>query len=380
MARRIKIAAVQMNANPAPTADRLARANRLVTEAAEVGAQLVVLPELFNTGYGYSDANYRLAEPLNGPTATWMKETAARLNVHLTGTLMLLDHDEVYNALLLFAPDGRMWRYDKNYPWGWERGYFRDGNRITVAETDLGDMGMMICWDAAHPELWRRYAGRVDLMVICSCPPDASNPTYHFPNGDLLTFDDMGPLMASIKGSARLVFNDTINQQTAWLGVPTVNTVGSGHIKTAIPNGLGSLLTFLPAAPWLIKYLPQASRMEMSCDLTPGCKVVDASGQVLTELTQKQGEAFTTAEVTLADEKPRPRKPQPTPPVPFLTYLSSDVLLPSLTVPVYRKGLRRAWGKEMAPVEAATRKWTILLGLGVLAGFLTGLLWKRRRS
>ncbi len=375
-----------MDANPAPTGERLARADQLVTEAAAAGAQLVVLPELFNTGYGYSDANHRLAESLNGPTATWMKETSAQLNVHLAGSLMLLDQDEVYNALLLFAPDGRVWRYDKNYPWGWERGYFRGGNRITVAETDLGDsgqqtsVGMMICWDAAHPGLWKRYAGRVDLMLIASCPPDVSNPTYHFPNGDSLTFDDMGPLMASMKGSARLVFGDTIDQQTAWLGVPAVNTVGCGHIRTAIPNGMGSFLTFVSLAPWLIKYLPQADRMEMSCDMTQGCKVVDANGRVLTELTQEQGETFTVAEVTLADEKPRPQEPQPASLVPLLSYLSSDVLLPALTVPVYRKGLRRAWGEGMSPVKASTRKWVILLGLGVVVGFLVGLLLGRRRK
>jgi len=380
MKRTIKIAAVQMNANPAPTADRLARADQLVIDAAAAGAQLVVLPELFNTGYAYTDANHRLAEPLNGPTATWMKETAARLNVHLAGSLMLLDQDEVYNALLLFAPDSRMWRYDKNYPWGWERGYFRDGNRITVAETDLGDIGMMICWDTGHPELWKRYAGRIDLMVISSCPPDASNPTFHFPNGDQLTFDDMGPIMASLKGSARLVFGDMINQQTAWLGVPAVNTVGSGYIETAIPNGLGSFLTFVPLAPWLVKYLPQASRMRMSCHMVQGCKVVDADGQVLTELTQEQGETYTIAEVTLADQKPRPQEPQPASLVPFLTYLSSDVLLPALTVSVYRKGLCRAWGEGMAPAKASTRKWATLLGLGVAAGFLLGMFFGRRNK
>ena len=380
MPRTIKIAAVQMDANLAPTADRLARAGRLVTAAAEAGAQLVVLPELFNTGYAYADANHRLAEPPNGPTATWMKEAAARLNVHLAGSLMLLDQDEVYNGLLLFGPDGRMWRYDKHYPWGWERGYFRDGRRITVAETDLGHLGMLICWDTAHPKLWRRYAGRIDLMVISSCPPDVTNPTFHFPSGDSVTFDDMGPVMASLKGAVQVVFGDMINQQTTWLSVPAVNTVGSGRIKTAIPNSLITFLTFLPLAPWLVKYLPQASRMQMSCGMTQGCKVVDASGRVLAELTQEQGEAFTMAKVTLADEKSFPKGCQPTSPLSWFVYFVSDVLLPSLTIPVYRKGLRRAWGKGMAPVKASTRKWAILLGLGVVVGFLVGLFWGRRKS
>jgi hypothetical protein len=380
MSRTIKVAAIQMNANPTPTADRLARADRLVSEAAQAGAQLVVLPELFNTGYAYDDANYRLAEPPGGPTATWMKETTARLNIHLAGSLMLLDQDEVYNALLLFAPDGRMWRYDKIYPWGWERGYFRNGNRITVAETALGDLGMMLCWDTAHPELWRRYAGRVDMMVIASCPPDVSNPTYHFPSGDRVTIDDMGLLKATLKDAGRLLFGDMINQQTAWLGVPAVNTVGTGHIKTAIPNGRASLLAILPAAPWLAKYLPQANQLQMSCAMVQGCKVVDASGQVLTELTQEQGETFTTAEVALAAEKPSPQKPQPAALLSWPVYFSSDFALSLLSVPVYRKGLRRAWGAGMAPLEAATRNWLVLLGLGVVAGFLVGVLFGRRKS
>jgi hypothetical protein len=181
----------------------------------------------------------------------------------------------------------------------------------------------------------------VDLMVISSCPPDVSNPTFHFPNGDSLTFDRMGPILASMQGSGPLVFGDMIDQQAGWLGVPCVNTVGSGHLRTAIPNGLGSFLTFLPLAPWLLRYLPQAGRMQMSSDFIAGCKVVDASGQVLASLTQEQGETFTLAKVTLAEERPRPQGPQPASPVPFLTYLSSDVLLPGLSIPIYRQGVQR---------------------------------------
>jgi len=379
MSPTIKIAAIQMDANPAPTTERLARADQLVRQSVDAGAQLVVLPEIFNAGYAYSETNHQRAEPLEGPTATWMKKTAADLKIHLGGSLMLLDQDEVYNALLLFAPDGQMWRYDKNYPWGWERGYFRDSQRVTVARTKLGDVGLMVCWDVAHIDLWRRYAGRVDLMVISSCPPDASNPTFHFPNGDQLTMDEMGPVLASLKGTAHQVFSDMLNQQTAWLNVPTVHTVGSGHIKTGIPNGLASLLVLLPVAPWLIKYLPQAGQLQMSCDLVPGCKIVDANGQVLTELAQEQGETFTIAEVALAKKKRFPQEPQPASPISWLTYIVSDTVVPWLTIPVYRKGLRQVWGRQMAPVEPRTRRCMILLGMSVIASFLMGFLLGRRR-
>jgi predicted amidohydrolase len=344
MARRLGVAAVQMDANAAPTAERLARAEKLVDGAARVGAQLIVLPELFNTGYVYSDENYARAERLDGPTATWMRDVTARLGVHLAGTLMLLEQGDIYNALLLFAPDGQMWRYDKNYPWGWERGYFREprgSRRVVVAETDLGGLGFLICWDVAHLNLWRRYAGRVDMMVICSCPPQVTDPTYHFPNGDRVTVDDMGSMMAALKGSGRRVFGHMLNQQTAWLGVPAVNTVGCGRIRTGVPNGRLSALGYSLVAHRLLKFVFQARRMEMSCGFTQGCKVVDASGRVLAELSQGEGEAFATAEVTLPDQRFVPQEPQPGPLIPGIAYFMADVWLTSLARPTYRKGLRR---------------------------------------
>jgi len=341
-ASAIRIAAVQMDANAAPTADRLARAERLVAATAEAGAQLTVLPELFNTGYAYSDEAHARVERLDGPTATWMRDTAARLGIHLAGSLMLVDRGEVYNAMLLLAPDGRMWRYDKAYPWGWERGYFRPSRRdprITVAQTDLGDIGMLVCWDTAHRGLWRQYAGRVDLMVICSCPPDASDPVYHLPNGDRLTFGDIG--LSSFEGSGARLFGDMINQQTAWLGVPAVNTVGCGRVRLDIPNGRLVVLGVAFAAPRLFKCLPQADRLQMSCDMVPQCKIVDARGEVLARLAGEDGEAVALADVRLAESKPSPQGPQPASVVPGAIYLFSDVLLPTLTRPVYRKGRHR---------------------------------------
>ena len=372
MRPKVKIAAVQLEAASAPVGERLERAERRVVEAAGAGAQLIVLPELFNTGYDYAESNYLRAERPDGPTLTWMRSTASRLGLHLAGSLMLVDHDEVYNALLLCAPDGRLWRYDKRYPWGWERAYFCGGRGVTVADTDLGRIGMLVCWDAAHPSLWRRYAGRVDLMLICSCPPDVTNPTYHLPNGDRLTIKQLGPLMASIEDTGRLVFDDMINEQTAWLRVPAVNTVGTGQLWLEVLHSTILMLSLLPQAPWLFRYLTQSGQMRLSCGMVPGCKVVDATGRSLAELTQEQGEAYALAQVSLPETRPSPVASQPPSRLPLAAYVLSDVLLPALCIPDYRRGLRRTWGPDMAPVDAATRRWKSVLGLGVLASLVLG--------
>lgn len=337
MDKRICLASVQLDAAPAPLTPRLGRAEALISQAAQAGARLVALPELFNTGYAYRDENFALAEPADGPTATWMKRLSARLGIHLAGSLLLREQGEIYNALLLYAPDGRSWRYDKNYPWGWERAYFRERRSVTVAETELGAIGLLLCWDMAHADLWQQYAGRVDLMLACSCPPNIPDPVYHFPDGSQVSGTQLGPLMGSLRYSASGVFVDTPAQQSAWLGVPFLGATACGAIRTPIPNPLGSSLGILCTAPWLARYLPQIGRVEVSADLVEAGRIFAADGRQVAGLCRQQGETFALAEVSLPAERPRPRTPQPRPPVSPLTYLLSDRLLTAVSLGTYAR-------------------------------------------
>lgn len=342
---RLKVAAVQMDANPAPTVERLERAGRLVEEAADSGAQLVLLPECFNTGYTFNEEHHNRVEKMDGQTAIWLADTATRLNIHLAGSFMMLEQGETYNTLLLLAPDGRSWRYDKNYPWGWERGFFRRSRleaKITVADTDLGDIGMLICWDVSHLNLWEMYAGKVDLMLISSCPVDVGHAIYQLPSGEHFTLNDMGPRFISSADTVLLTFTDMIDQQTAWLGVPAVHAVECGHIQTEIPMGRRAMMGWIFTAPWMIKYLPQANDLQMCCDLVHECKILDKEGKVLSRLSEKDGEAFTMAEVNLDLSKTTPQEPQPETPVPKESYFIADVFLPRINKAVYRKG-QRLW-------------------------------------
>lgn len=94
-----------------PQANRQ-RFESLLTEAA--GADLIVLPEMFTTGFSMDSAS--LAEPEQGPTHHWLLEQAQRLDAVITGSLIVRDDAGDYRNRLLWArPDGRMQHYDKRH-------------------------------------------------------------------------------------------------------------------------------------------------------------------------------------------------------------------------------------------------------------------------
>lgn len=341
MQKTITVATIQMDATPSSVSKRLDRAEEIIKEAAQSGAQLVILPELFNIGYAYTDGNFSLAEPVDGKTSMWMKALSARLNIHLGGTFLITDKGEIYNSFFLFSPSGKQWRYDKNYPWAWERGYFRAQRKTTVAHTELGDFGMLICWDVAHRNLWRQYAGQVDMMLISSSPPDGPNATYQFADGSQFNFDDLGSIMKSLKDLGEKTFGEMVDQQTKWLEVPAVNSGATGSVNTKIPRAKLLILGILLLSPRLIKQLRFAHKMQMKTNMISSCKIVNQKGQRLAERTPNEGEGYTTAKVDLQTRKPIPNSNQPKTPLNLLAYLNSDIFVPFLMQSVYNNGKKK---------------------------------------
>lgn len=311
MPRQLKVAAVQMNAEPALRDKRLGRAETLIARAASQGAQLVVLPEVFNTGYVYSDQNYRLAETLHGKTVTWMKSTARKHKVYLSGSLLLREDDEIYNSLLLVSPDGQQWRYDKTHPWAWERAYFRGGRGPQVAETPLGRFGLLICWDVAHTRLWAAYAGKVDAMLVSSCPPLLHRANLVFPDGKQVALTDRGATMRSAFQDAEQAYGAFPRRQAAWLGVPMVGAAVSGKFSSHLPRPHLSAAAFFATHPRLWKYIPHAGKLLIESGYFNDTFIADADGQVLAQVPGDE-EGFVIHSVTLADEPPKARGKQPT--------------------------------------------------------------------
>lgn len=338
MNRSLTLAAIRMDATPAPTASRLERADKLVAQAAAQGAQIAVLPEVFNTGYEYHDRNYGLAEPIDGLTVQWMKATTCRYNLYLAGSLLLRENDDIFNSMFLVAPDGQTWRYDKSYPWVLERAYFRPRKQpIAIAETRLGKIGMMICWDTAHPDLWKAYAGKIDLMLVSSCPPLLHEARYQLPDGKLVLPRELGPFIQTSYRNAEKVFGPYLREQAAWLGVPLVNTTGAGKFRSKLPNPKLALGIYFAARPDLWKYVRQAEEVLLECGYFDETFITDAHGQVLSR-TRLDGDDLTISTVELCENVSSPTTPQPKIGLSHLAYLA-DFLANQLLVSSYKQGI-----------------------------------------
>ena len=177
----MKVAAVQMTSKP-DVAANLAEADRLVAEAAAEGAKLVVLPENFSF-MGAKDSDRSVArEPFgNGPAQAFLVETAARHRVWLVGgTIPILDGAtaRATQRSLLVGPDGRVVDYydkihlfDVDVP-GKVESYAESastvpGGRVVAAQTDVGRVGMTVCYDIRFPALFHRLSVLgTDILVV----------------------------------------------------------------------------------------------------------------------------------------------------------------------------------------------------------------------
>jgi hypothetical protein len=186
--------------------------------------------------------------------------------------------------------------------------------------------------------------------------------------------------MQSTRDTADRVFDTGTNRYAAWLGVPLLQAIASGHFRSPIPNPRASLLAMLPAVPQVAPYLNQADQMQVSCEMTPACKIVNSAGAIVTRLDPAQGETYAIGEIEIADERPQPIGPPPGLTANWFTYLTSDVILPFISRSAYQRGLQALPDRPARPNGFISQKWLIAIGLGALIGLLLAALWPRKKS
>lgn len=163
----VKVAAIQMKCDP-DRAVNLARAEEKIREAAGNGAQIILLPELFEREYFCQQRRYDFyayAEPTEENAAVRMgKRLAAELGVVLPISFFEKDGNVLYNSVAVIDADGtNLGVYRKTHipddHYYQEKFYFTPGNTgFRAFKTKFGTIGVGICWDQWFPETARSMA------------------------------------------------------------------------------------------------------------------------------------------------------------------------------------------------------------------------------
>jgi N-carbamoylputrescine amidase len=148
--------------------ENLQRARQQIIEAAEQGARLICLPELFCSIYFCQQEDprfFELAEPIPGYTTDYFSQLSKTVDSVLVVPLFERSTSgEYYNSLVVINPDGSIaGRYRKmhipNDPQFQEKYYFTPGDLgFQAIQTAVGKIGSMICWDQWYPEAARLCA------------------------------------------------------------------------------------------------------------------------------------------------------------------------------------------------------------------------------
>jgi predicted amidohydrolase len=166
-----QLALAQMSVQPGDVVANQSTAERLVARAAAAGADLVILPELWATGYDESCVR-RHAASLEGDLGDHMAGLARAHGVHLLGSLPSLEDGRIYNTAVLFGPTGQaVATYRKTRLFGPLDGpmHFVPGDALPTFELPWGRAALAVCYDLRFPEVFRAYAAAgATLLLLCA--------------------------------------------------------------------------------------------------------------------------------------------------------------------------------------------------------------------
>lgn len=328
-----------MDANLAPLKTRLNRSEKMIKEASENGVELFLLPELFNIGYEFGDELFKRAESANGETRKFLARCAKQYNLMLGGTCLIKDRGNIFNRFMLFSPEGTLWQYDKIYPWGWERGYFKGGQDITIADTPIGRIGFLICWDVAHTKLWEAYKGKVDLILVSMSPPKTTDPIYSMADGRVLDNNDLGYISKMIdkNSSATQLFTDGPKLLAKTLGIPVISSSSKGRIKSLMPHPKALWLTYCATNPLLFRFWNSSKTIMAEFECVDSGQIINSKGIATSECVKNKSDSWVYEKISI-DRAPKV-SPLPIPDrvVPRLSYFLCDRLFNLASLTTYMK-------------------------------------------
>jgi predicted amidohydrolase len=241
-----RLGLVQMTVEGGQVEANLARAARLIGEASRRGAEIILLPEALDVGWTHPEAGLLASEIPEGAACAALRAAARDSGVTVCAGLTERADREVFNAAVLIDSSGRvLLHHRKLNELGIGHSYYGQGDRLGVAETTVGRVGVMICADAfARGQVIGRTLGLMGADLIlspCAWAVPADHDQARDPYGKLWK-DNYGPVARDFALWIAGVSNVGLLQAGPWAGRKCIGNsmvVGpSGEVVLQAPYGV----------------------------------------------------------------------------------------------------------------------------------------------
>ncbi|MFO7684722.1 MAG: amidohydrolase [Desulfobacterales bacterium] len=161
----LTVTVIQTELDWEDAAGNLRRFDRLIG-ALQAATDLIVLPEMFTTGFSMNAA--ALAESMDGRAVGWLRETARRTGAAVVGSIIAADRGRFYNRLCWASPDGSIVTYDKKHLFGYagEDRVYTAGDAALLVGVKGWKIRPFICYDLRFPAWNRNINAAYDLSVF----------------------------------------------------------------------------------------------------------------------------------------------------------------------------------------------------------------------
>ena len=148
-----------------------------LVRASSERADLIVLPEMFSTGFTMESRT--VAESMDGPTVSWLRQTAQDIDTAICGSVVITDQGQYFNRFVWAMADGGIGYYDKRHLFrmAGEHEHYDIGSPKTVFELCGWRICAMVCYDLRFP-VWFRNEGDYDAIVCVANWPAARRDAW----------------------------------------------------------------------------------------------------------------------------------------------------------------------------------------------------------
>ncbi|NLA35977.1 MAG: carbon-nitrogen family hydrolase [Actinobacteria bacterium] len=168
----MKLAAIQHDIAWQDPARTHALIEPMIAEAVDEGSSLVVLSEMFATGFTMDAA--AIAQPPDGPSVEFLRNQAAQRHAWLAGSLAIVEDGRYWNRFFAAGPDGELVSYDKRHPFSYagEDKVFARGDDFVTFTIDGLRITPFICYDLRFGDEFWSHGPETDLFVVVANWPE----------------------------------------------------------------------------------------------------------------------------------------------------------------------------------------------------------------